>query len=120
VQRRTVKSAAALVAAGAVAVPLATASGQSAHSAGGSIRVSGKEFKFTLSRNSISHGRVTFSFKNTGKLKHDFKIAGHKTRLVKPGRSTSLTVSLRKGTYSYICTVTGHAQAGMKGRLRVR
>ena len=114
-----VSAAVALVAA-AVTLPLSTASGHKAHVAGGSIRVTGKEFKFTLSRSSISHGRVTFSFKNSGHLKHDFKIAGHRTRLVKPGRSTSLTVSLRKGTYTYICTVPGHAGAGMKGRLRVR
>ena len=118
--RPIVFSAAALAAATAIAVPLSSASGPTAHSAGGSIRVSGKEFRFSLSRSSISHGRVTFSFRNTGKLKHDFKIAGHRTRLVKPGRSTSLTVSLRRGTYTYICTVPGHSAAGMKGRLRVR
>jgi uncharacterized cupredoxin-like copper-binding protein len=29
-------------------------------------------------------------------------------------------VRLRRGTYRYICTVPGHADAGMKGRLRVR
>jgi uncharacterized cupredoxin-like copper-binding protein len=118
-QRPIALSAAALAAAGVAAVPLATASAPHAHAAGGSIRVTGKEFKFTLSRRSISRGRVTFSFRNTGHLKHDFKIAGHKSRLVKPGKSTTLTVSLRKGTYTYNCTVPGHAAAGMKGRLRV-
>jgi uncharacterized cupredoxin-like copper-binding protein len=120
VKRPIVLSTAAVVAAGAVALPLATASGHRAHAAGGSIRVSGKEFHFTLSRSSISHGRVTFSFKNNGHLKHDFKIAGHKTRVIRPGKSTSLTVSLRKGRYTYICTVSGHAAAGMQGRLTVR
>jgi uncharacterized cupredoxin-like copper-binding protein len=120
VQRPILIGSASALAAGAVAIPLSPASGQKAHTAGGTIRVSAKEFKFSLSRGSISHGRVTFTLKNNGRLKHDFKIAGHKTRLIKPGRSTSLTVSLRKGRYTYICTVTGHAAAGMKGRLRVR
>jgi uncharacterized cupredoxin-like copper-binding protein len=120
VQHRILLGSAAVLAAGAVAIPLSAASGHKAHAAGGSIRVGAKEFKFSLSRGSISHGRVTFTLKNNGRLKHDFKIAGHKTRLIRPGKSTSLTVSLRKGRYTYICTVSGHAAAGMKGRLTVR
>jgi uncharacterized cupredoxin-like copper-binding protein len=87
-----------------------------------SINVSGKEFSFKLSSKSIARpGTVTFSFKNAGHMLHDFKIAGKKTPLIKPGKTAKLTVSFRKkGKYAYLCTVPGHAQAGMKGTFTVR
>ena len=87
-----------------------------------SINVSGKEFSFKLSSKSIARpGTVTFSFKNAGHMLHDFKIAGKKTPLIKPGKTAKLTVSFKKkGKYAYLCTVPGHAQAGMKGTFTVR
>jgi uncharacterized cupredoxin-like copper-binding protein len=93
-----------------VAVPLALAA---------SVGVTGKEFKFGLTTKTVKHGKVTFKLTNKGRLKHDFKIAGKKTPLVAPGKSASITVTLKRGTYTYICTVKGHAQAGMKGKLKV-
>ena len=49
-------------------------------------------------------------------VSHDFKIAGKKTVMLKPGKTAApLTVTLVKGkTYTYICTVPGHAAAGME------
>jgi plastocyanin len=82
--------------------------------------VSAKEFSFTLSKRSVRHGTVTFRLTNRGRTGHDFKIAGRKTPIIRPGRSATLRVTLRRGTYRYICTVPGHASAGMKGTLRVR
>ena len=83
------------------------------------VGVTGKEFKFSLTTKTVRHGKVTFKLTNKGRLKHDFKIAGKKTALVAPGKSGSVTVTLKKGTYTYICTVPGHAAAGMKGKLKV-
>jgi uncharacterized cupredoxin-like copper-binding protein len=85
-----------------------------------SVSVTGKEYKFTLSKRSVRHGSVTFKFRNAGKLTHDFKIAGKKTKLILKGKSAApLTVSLKKGSYKYICTIPGHADKGMKGTLKV-
>ena len=56
---------------------------------------------------------------NKGRLKHDFKISNKKTRVLAKGKSQSITTSLRKGSYRYLCTVSGHASAGMKGSFRV-
>jgi nitrite reductase (NO-forming) len=83
------------------------------------VSVAAKEFKFTLSKRSVPHGKVVFKVTNRGKLKHDFSIAGHKTPLIKPGKSATLTVTLKKGSWAYKCTVAGHAAAGMKGKLKV-
>jgi uncharacterized cupredoxin-like copper-binding protein len=78
-----------------------------------------KEFKFTLSKTSVKHGIVTFKLVNKGKLQHDFKIAGKKSKLISPGKSGKLIATLKKGKWAYVCTVSGHAAAGMKGKLTV-
>jgi uncharacterized cupredoxin-like copper-binding protein len=92
------------------------------HASASAIRVSGKEFSFKLSKKSIGRpGTVTFKFKNAGHMLHDFTINGKKTRLIKPGKTAKLTVSFKKkGGYRYLCTVPGHAAAGMKGVFTVR
>ena len=106
--------AVAVLVAAAIALPVAIAGGAT------SVSVTGKEYKFTLSKKSVKHGSVTFKFKNTGKLSHDFKIAGKATKIITKGKSASpLTVKLKKGKYKYVCTIPGHADKGMKGTLRV-
>ena len=79
-----------------------------------------QELRFTLSKKTVSPGSVTFRVKNSGSVAHDFKINGKRTKLLKRGRTTTLTVTLKKGSYTYQCTVPGHAAAGMKGKLTVR
>jgi len=77
------------------------------------------EFRFTLSKKTAPSGIVIFKITNKGALPHDFKIAGRKTRLISPGQSNTLRVTMKKGAYPYLCTVTGHAAAGMKGTFKV-
>ena len=83
------------------------------------VTVTMKEFKFILSKSKVPHGSVTFKLLNKGKLMHDFAIAGKKSKLIKPGKSGTLTVTLKAGKIAYKCTVAGHAAAGMKGKLTV-
>ena len=54
------------------------------------------------------------------KIAHDFKIKGKKTALLSPGKSATLKVVFPKGKYPYLCTVPGHAAAGMKGVFTVK
>jgi uncharacterized cupredoxin-like copper-binding protein len=102
-------------------VPLAPAhtDGQTA-AAASTIQVKGGEFFFRLSAKTAKPGKVTFLFKNTGHVSHDFKIHGKQTPLISPGRTAKLVMTLKKGKYPYLCTVPGHAAAGMKGTFTVR
>jgi uncharacterized cupredoxin-like copper-binding protein len=85
------------------------------------ITVKASEFKFTLSKRSIPKGTTAiFTVVNKGKISHDFKIAGKKTKTLNPGQKARLRVVFKKkGKYTYVCTLPGHAKAGMKGKLGV-
>jgi uncharacterized cupredoxin-like copper-binding protein len=82
----------------------------------------GGEFYFKLSEKTLPRpGTVAFVFRNVGHLSHDFKIDGKTTLLIKPGKTARLTVRFtKKGRYPYMCTVPGHAAAGMKGVFTLR
>jgi uncharacterized cupredoxin-like copper-binding protein len=118
-------SSVAVAAAVAVSAAFAAvASGSSLGQAASTVTVTaGKpsELAFTLSKKTAAKGLVTFTVTNKGKLSHDFKIAGKKTPLIKPGKTTPLKVTFAKaGKYSFLCTVPGHAAAGMKGVLTIK
>jgi uncharacterized cupredoxin-like copper-binding protein len=109
---------ATVIALGSLAIP---ALASPSHASGGSVTVTASEFKFKLSTAVVaSPGAVTFTVVNKGKLPHDFKIGGKKTALLSPGKSAKLTVTLKAGKFPYLCTVAGHAAAGMKGTLTVK
>jgi uncharacterized cupredoxin-like copper-binding protein len=78
------------------------------------------EFRFKLSKTTVPAGKVTFVVTNRGNLPHDFKIDSKVTPLIPPGKSAKLVVTLKKGKAPYLCTVSGHAAAGMKGVLTVK
>lgn len=78
------------------------------------------ELRFTLSKRSVPAGIVTFKVTNKGTATHDFKIAGKKTKLLAAGKTATLRVTLKKGKAAFLCTVPGHAAAGMKGTLTVK
>jgi uncharacterized cupredoxin-like copper-binding protein len=114
---------AAVTLAAVAVIPLATARiDRQATAAATTVQVKGGEFFFRLSAKSAAKpGKVAFSFKNIGHVLHDFKINGKKTPLIQPGKVAQLVVNFKKrGTYPYLCTVPGHAEAGMKGVFRVR
>jgi uncharacterized cupredoxin-like copper-binding protein len=77
------------------------------------------EFGIKLSAKSVKAGNVTFKVTNKGNLPHDFKIGTKRTPMLSPGKSATISVTLKKGKAAYLCTVSGHAAAGMKGTLTV-
>ena len=91
------------------------ATAHQSHAMPATINVTAYDIGFKLSAKSAPSGIVIFKVKNTGKLQHDFMIDGRKTPLLNAGKSNTLRVTLKKGSYPYKCTVPGHAAAGMKG-----
>jgi uncharacterized cupredoxin-like copper-binding protein len=79
------------------------------------------EFRFTLTKKAVAKGTIVFKVTNKGSTTHDFKIAGKTTKKLAPGKSATLTVRIAKpGKVPYLCTLPGHAAAGMKGVLTVK
>jgi nitrite reductase (NO-forming) len=109
----------ALATAGLVAGVYAPGGGASPGASNATVKITVKasEFKFVLSRRSVPVGStVVFTVINTGKISHDFKINGKKTPTLNPGKRTTLKVVFKKkGKISFLCTLPGHASAGMKG-----
>jgi plastocyanin len=84
------------------------------------VTVTATEFRFRLSKRTVPTGTVIFTVVNRGRITHDFRIAGKKTRVLQPGQRATLRVKIsKKGRYRYICTLLGHASAGMKGVLAI-
>jgi uncharacterized cupredoxin-like copper-binding protein len=90
------------------------------------------EFKFIVTPSAVKRGLIVFKITNKGALPHDFTLCsksgsslanscrGRSSGQISPGQSKTLRVTvLPKGTYEYLCTVPGHAAAGMKGLLKV-
>jgi uncharacterized cupredoxin-like copper-binding protein len=87
------------------------------------INVVSEDLQFSLDSTQVSAGTVTFVVKNEGDMPHDFAMdvngEEHKTAMIHPGETETLIVDLRPGTYSYKCTVPGHALLGMRGTITV-
>jgi uncharacterized cupredoxin-like copper-binding protein len=88
------------------------------------ITVTEKEFHISLSARKGVVGADKFVIKNTGKYPHALAISGpglklKKTALIKPGKSATLSVTLKSGTYAIWCPVPGHAAKGMKTSVTV-
>jgi len=85
------------------------------------VPVSESEFKIVLSSTQLKAGPITFEAKNDGKIPHDLAIkqTGDKTKLIQPGGTAELKVTLKAGTYELYCSVPGHEAAGMKLNITV-
>jgi nitrite reductase (NO-forming) len=80
------------------------------------------EFKLTPSELRMdAPGRLTVNLKNTGAVEHDFTIEGVSgMAYAKAGGSgTGVFDIKREGTYTILCSIPGHKDAGMKGILVV-
>jgi len=100
--------------------PEAKAGGEKA-AAAKTIAVQEKEWKVLPATTTVAHGVIAFDVKNVGKIQHDLAVQGSasKTALISPGKSTTLTVTLKPGTYTLYCSVPGHRQLGMVAKLTV-
>jgi plastocyanin len=66
-------------------------------------------------------GKVTIETTNDSSVPHNIAIEGDgKGPIVSGGKTSKVVASLEPGKYTFLCTVPGHAQAGMKGTLTVK
>jgi plastocyanin len=80
--------------------------------------------KFDKTSLEATAGNVTIDFTNDSSLPHDVKLEGpgvdgEGTDTV-TGSSTSVTLDLQPGEYTFYCSVDGHRAAGMEGKLVVK
>jgi uncharacterized cupredoxin-like copper-binding protein len=120
---RALALALAVVVLAAVAAGTAVARAHQPAATTATIAVTATDFRFKLfpAAGPRAGQTVTFVVTNKGKTTHDFKIAGKKTKLLRPRQSTRLSVKfIKAGKYLYICTVDAHKALGMKGTYTVR
>ena len=89
-----------------------------------SLRASKTKLAFNHKTLTAKHGKVTLVMANPSGLPHAIAVKGHGLnskdgKTVNKGGTSRVTVTLKKGTYTFYCPVDGHAAAGMKGKLVV-
>ena len=108
----------------AVLGPGSSSKDESSENVGGNtVNVIVKDFSFSLNTTQAEAGTITFAVKNDGSMRHDFAIRGNgvekKTTKIRSGESATLVVDLEPGSYTYICTISGHDKLGMSGTFTV-
>jgi len=103
------------------AKPKATAGGP-----GGTLKLAADPTQIAFDTTTLTskRGKVTIDFTNPAALEHDVAIAQDGKQIavsetIGKGKTT-VTADLAPGTYTFLCTVPGHAEAGMEGTLTVR
>jgi plastocyanin len=125
-RRRTALAGAMLVAIAVVTVLAITATGSAKGGQKLSLRASASgALKFNKKTLHAKPGKATVVLTNPGSsgLKHGVEVEGHgaekRSKNVGPGKTTSVTIRLKVGTYQFYCPVDGHKAAGMKGKVVV-
>ena len=78
------------------------------------------KLKFNKTTIRARAGSVTLRMSNPSSLPHNVGIKGRGTgRTVGKNGTSSYTARLRKGTYTFYCSVGTHERSGMKGKLIV-
>ena len=126
--------------AAALGVVMLAACGGTTATAPAPLRVVATEFRFEPATLTIQAGQpATLTLKNAGQTLHDITIQAGPDRAAtgghadgdhlnsddpyhiaaSAGQEATLPVTLPAGSYSFVCSVSGHEQLGMKGTLVV-
>jgi plastocyanin len=82
------------------------------------------QLRFNAASLQASAGTVTITMHNPSQLSHSIAIEGNGVtnagQVVGPDGTSTVSATLKPGTYKFFCTVPGHRQAGMEGTLTVK
>ncbi len=82
------------------------------------------QLKYTASSAKASSGALKISSKNASAVPHNIALKGNgldqKGPVGQGGAVSTISVTVKTGTYTFYCSVPGHEQAGMKGTLTVK
>jgi uncharacterized cupredoxin-like copper-binding protein len=101
-----------------------TGAGAATAAAPRTVKVSETEFKLTpASPNVPKAGAIEVQVRNDGSTEHALEIEAPggevKTDPIAPGKSATLKVDLKAGSYEWYCPIDGHRGKGMSGTLSV-
>lgn len=104
-----------------------TTQDQIAKGPGGTVKLTADPTQLAYDTTTLSSkpGKVTIDFTNPSTIPHDVAIekSGEEIAVsdeITGGATTSVSANLEPGTYTFLCTVPGHAEAGMQGTLTVK
>jgi plastocyanin len=88
------------------------------------VEASATALEFDTTELEAEAGEVTIDFKNPSAIAHNVVIQQNGKQLagfepIAEGEESE-TANLKPGTYTFLCTVPGHAAAGMEGTLTVK
>ncbi|MEW5991292.1 MAG: multicopper oxidase domain-containing protein [Chloroflexota bacterium] len=108
---------------GGAAGAASPAPGQGGTAAGevlGQLAVEAFDLGFTPAELSVAEpGRYAVTLTNSGAIPHDLTFADGTTGLANGGEAVTLEVDVPAGGLAFVCSIPGHADAGMQGAITV-
>ncbi|HEY8810599.1 MAG TPA: plastocyanin/azurin family copper-binding protein [Solirubrobacterales bacterium] len=93
---------------------------------GGTLKLAADQTQIAFDTTTLTSkpGKVTIDFDNPSALEHDVAIEQNGKQIaisetIAKGK-TSVSADLAPGTYTFLCTIPGHAEAGMEGTLTIK
>lgn len=90
------------------------------------VNMSATEYRFSQSVINAKAGqRISVTLQNAGEMVHDFVVetgdGKYSTKKLEPGMSETIEFVVEKpGEYDFYCSIVGHREQGMEGKLVVR
>jgi plastocyanin len=112
---------------GALATAVATVTQKAVTEQSGKLQIDADptgQLKFLASSATATAGPVTIKMLNKSSVPHDIAITGGGLNqvgaIVQNGGTSSVSATLKPGTYTFYCSVDGHRAAGMVGTITVK